>query len=202
MITIFNILFILFFNFSQPNLTITSHPSANLIESPTAECRLSPSQGLIEFIRNTETGPSWKETYETGYYGDGSGHKTYGYGLLYHPLKKNTYMDQHKAHYSRSELNELFIIGVYRRYNIVVDWAHQNNLVLNPNQLDALTSLVYNCGSKVLESGLGDLIKNNPYDPEIIHQWKTISSNLFRKFPGLKKRRLAELGMYYGHYTS
>lgn len=168
----------------------------------TTEPRLGPSQELITFIKNTETGPYWKEIYEIGYYGDGSGHKTYGYGLLYHPLKKNTYMDQYQTRYSRAELDDLFIIGVYRRYNIVIEWARRNNIELNPNQLDALTSLVYNCGSKILESELGTLIKNNPYNPRIISQWKNTSTNLFKKFPGLKKRRLAELGIYYGHYTS
>lgn len=197
---LFNLLFLLFFSPSPPDQTISSHSSANMIEPiPITEYR--PSQELIMFIKNTEAGPYWKDIYEVGYHGDGSGHKTYGYGLLYHPLKKNTYMDQHQTRYSRAELDDLFIIGVYRRYNIVIEWARQNNMEFNQNQLDALTSLVYNCGSKILESELGTLIKNNPYNPEIINRWKNTSGNLFKKFPGLKKRRLAELNMYYGYYT-
>lgn len=129
---------------------------------------------------------------------DAKGHKTFGYGLLYHPDTKQ-YMDEIKTSWTQSELEELYKKTVDNKVNVVKNWAKENNLTLNNNQIKALTSAIFNFGDKFLNWSVAQRIVKNPNDKKIYTAWAKFSDHQANKYPGLVKRRRKEADIYFGN---
>jgi GH24 family phage-related lysozyme (muramidase) len=108
-------------------------------------------------------------------YKDANGHRTFGYGLLYHP--NGNYMDQVKSEWTQTELEQLYKQTVDNTRNKVLKWAKSKNVALKDNQIDALTSAVYNFGPKFLEWSVAKRIAANPNDEKIYDAWAKFSDH-------------------------
>ena len=135
---------------------------------------------------------------------DAGGHLTFGYGLLRHP-DNGAYMDTIKRVWTQEELENLYQKTISKTTNKVINWASQNKLNLNQNQVDALVSMAYNRGTKFLSNPekpldiqLNNLIRQNPNDPQIHNVWSSISNAYAKKYPGLITRRRKEADWYFG----
>lgn len=128
-------------------------------------------------------------------YKDAKGHRTFGYGLLYHPNGK--YMDQVKSEWTQQELENLYKQTVDNTKNKVLKWAKSKNITLKENQIDALTSAVYNFGPKFLEWSVAKRIADNPNDEKIYDAWAKFSDHQAAKYPGLVTRRKQEADRYF-----
>lgn len=128
-------------------------------------------------------------------YKDANGHRTFGYGLLYHP--NGNYMDQVKSEWTQTELEQLYKQTVDNTRNKVLNWAKSKNIKLKENQVDALTSAVYNFGPKFLEWSVARKIAKNPNDESIYEAWARFSDHKASKYPGLVKRRKKEADRYF-----
>lgn len=163
------------------------------------------SQEMLEHISMYETGHKFGYTMPSkdlnGYdNGDAGGHKTYGYGLLYHPTE-GKYMDQVKSQWTQQELEGLFLASVAKRVQKVQSWAQSNGISLTQPQIDAIVSACYNFGDGFLTQeskckGTGPLIAQNPNNPQIIETWSHGSDSQASKYPGLVKRRNFEAQWY------
>lgn len=128
-------------------------------------------------------------------YKDANGHRTFGYGLLYHP--NGNYMDQIKSEWTQTELEQLYKYTVDNTRNKVLKWAKSKNVALEDNQIDALTSAVYNFGPKFLEWSVARRIAANPNDEKIYDAWAKFSDHQAAKYPGLVTRRKQEADRYF-----
>lgn len=128
-------------------------------------------------------------------YKDANGHRTFGYGLLYHP--NGNYMDQVKSEWTQTELEQLYKQTVDNTRNKVLKWAKSKNVALKDNQIDALTSAVYNFGPKFLEWSVAKRIAANPNDEKIYDAWAKFSDHQAAKYPGLVTRRKQEADRYF-----
>lgn len=128
-------------------------------------------------------------------YKDANGHRTFGYGLLYHP--NGNYMDQVKSEWTQTELEQLYKQTVDNTRNKVLKWAKSKNIALEDNQIDALTSAVYNFGPRFLEWSVARRIAANPNDEKIYEAWAKFSDHQADKYPGLVKRRKKEADRYF-----
>ena len=126
---------------------------------------------------------------------DAGGHKTFGYGLLYHPNGK--YMDQIKSEWTQQELEDLYKQTVNNTRNKVLTWAQSKNVDLKDHQIDALTSAVYNFGPDFLNWSVARRIATNPNDEKIHAHWSGFSNHQADKYPGLVKRRKKEADRYF-----
>jgi len=158
------------------------------------------SDGMIDFICQYETGHKfgYKMTSKdlNGYdLHDAKGHKTFGYGLLYHPNGK--LMDTIKACWTQKELEEIFLLYATAISRKIDKWIEQNKIKLNQNQKDAITSACYNFGYGFLNKQICKTIIANPNNPEIRNTWSHLSDVQGRKYPGLIKRRQAEARWYF-----
>jgi len=158
------------------------------------------SDGMINFICQYETGHKFGYTMTpkdlNGYdLHDAGGHKTYGYGLLYHPSGK--YMDSIKKVWSQKELEGLFLEHAKLTSNKIDNWAKTNKVTLNQNQKDAIVSGCYNFGLGFLNKQICKLIAANPNNPTIRNTWAHLSDIQGKKYPGLIKRRQAEARWYF-----
>jgi hypothetical protein len=93
------------------------------------------SDDMFNAISKYETGKNFKYSMSdkdtNGYdLGDAKGHKTFGYGLLYHPETGN-YMDSTKLAYSQTELEDLYCQSASKRVDKVKSWASKKNISLN-----------------------------------------------------------------------
>ena len=158
------------------------------------------SDGMINFICQYETGKKFGYTMTAkdlnGYdLHDAGGHRTYGYGLLYHPSGK--YMDSIKKVWSQKELEELFLDHAKLTSSKIDKWAATNKVTLNQNQKDAIASGCYNFGLGFLNKNICKLIAANPNNPAIRNTWAHLSDVQGKKYPGLIKRRQAEAKWYF-----
>jgi len=158
------------------------------------------SDSMINFICQWETGHKFGYTMTSkdlnGYdLHDAGGHKTYGYGLLYHPSGK--YMDSIKKVWSQKELEGLFLEHAKLTSNKIDNWAKTNKVTLNQNQKDAIVSGCYNFGLGFLNKQICKLIAANPNNPAIRNTWAHLSDVQGKKYPGLIKRRQAEARWYF-----
>jgi GH24 family phage-related lysozyme (muramidase) len=162
------------------------------------------SDGMLSFICFYESGHQfgYKMTDKdlNGYdLHDAGGHKTYGYGLLYHPVSKK-FMDTIKKVWTQQELEILFKIHAKATSNKIDSWAQRNNVKLNQNQKDAIASACYNFGPGFLNKGICKLIAKNPNNPAIKNVWAHLSDAQGKRYPGLIRRRQAEANWYFGQY--
>lgn len=158
------------------------------------------SDGMLTFICQYETGHKFGYTMTAkdlnGYdLHDAKGHKTYGYGLLFHPNGK--YMDTIKKTWTQSELEELFMIHAKTTSDKIDKWAVINHVKLNQNQKDAIASGCYNFGFGFLNKQICKMIIANPNNPAIRNTWAHLSDVQGKKYPGLIKRRAAEAKWYF-----
>lgn len=158
------------------------------------------SQEMLDQICQWETGHSYGYTMSSkdlqGYdLGDAKGHRTFGYGLLYHP-SYGSYMDTVKNAFSQSELESLYLVMVSKFAKQVDQWASKNSIGLSQPQKDAITSAVYNFGPRFLTRNIGQMIASNPNNPDIINAWTHASDKQGAKYPGLLRRRAAEAQWY------
>lgn len=124
------------------------------------------------------------------------GHKTFGYGLLYHPdgtNEKNKFMDQWKPRYTQEELQQLFRKTVNKKSAELSKKLKQLNIKLSQNQFDAVISAIYQLGSNGFFNKAGkaiwDAICSNPLNPKIIEVWKAAT-------PKFSRRRNDEANLY------
>ncbi len=158
------------------------------------------SIGMINFICQYETGHKfgYKMTAKdlNGYdLHDAKGHRTFGYGLLYHPNGK--LMDTIKQSWTQTELEQLFLQHAKDTSNRIDSWAKQNKVKLNQNQKDAIASGCYNFGYGFLNKQICKIIIINPNNPAIRNTWSHLSDVQGKKYPGLIKRRQAEARWYF-----
>jgi len=163
------------------------------------------SDGMLNLICKFETGNNFGYTMSikelNGYdLGDAHGHKTYGYGLLTHPINKQ-YMDDIKSSWTQQELQELYKIHAVQTSNQIDKWASSRNIQLNQYQKDAIASACYNFGLGFLNKPIAKLIAQNPNDPQIPNIWAHLSDVQGSKYPGLIKRRQIEASWYAGTLT-
>ena len=159
------------------------------------------SDGMINFICQYETDHKFGYTMTSkdlnGYdLKDAKGHKTYGYGLLYHPVNQK-FMDSIKQTWTQKELEELFLEHVKIISKKIDAWATKNKVKLNQNQKDAIASACYNFGYGFLNKQICKLIIANPNNPNIRNTWAHLSDVQGKKYPGLIKRRQAEARWYF-----
>lgn len=77
-------------------------------------------------------------------------------------------------------------------------WLTMLDLKLNENQFSALISLIYNIGQgNFLKSPVYKLIKVNQSDPAIKNAFLRHVYAAGKKLPGLEKRRLEEIELYF-----
>ena len=163
------------------------------------------SDGMLNFICKYETGHSFGYSMTAkdlnGYdLGDAKGHKTFGYGLLYHP--NGNYMDSIKGSWSQQELENLFKIHAKEVSDKIDNWKTKKGVNINQNQKDAIASACYNFGLGFLSKPICNMIAQNPNNPAIKESWSHLSDSQGKRFPGLIKRRQAEANWYFGIYTS
>jgi len=127
--------------------------------------------------------------------GDAQGHKTFGYGLLYHP--DGGFMDMRQSSYTQQELENLYKHSVKKFVTNVKNWVQKNGLSLNQNKIDAITCACYNFGMGFLNKNIAKMIINNPNDPNIKEVWTHLSDAQGHKYPGLLKRRALEANWYF-----
>ena len=159
------------------------------------------SDGMINFICQYETGHKFGYTMTVkdlnGYdLHDAGGHKTYGYGLLYHPTTQK-FMDTIKKTWTQKELEGLFLEHAKQASTKIDNWAKTNKVTLNQNQKDAIASACYNFGFGFLNKNICKLIAANPNNPAIRNTWSHLSDVQGKKYPGLIKRRQAEAKWYF-----
>lgn len=159
------------------------------------------SDDMFNAISKYETGKNFKYSMSdkdtNGYdLGDAKGHKTFGYGLLYHPETGN-YMDSTKLAYSQTELEDLYCQSASKRVDKVKSWASKKNISLNQNQVDSLVCACYNFGNGFLNKNICKTIAKNPNDFQtIVNEWSHLSDKQGVKYPGLIKRRKFEAEWY------
>jgi len=163
------------------------------------------SNGMLNFICKYETGHPFGYSMTAkdlnGYdLGDAKGHRTFGYGLLYHPNGK--FMDSIKGSWSQQELENLFKIHAKEVSDKIDNWKIKKGANINQNQKDAIASACYNFGIGFLNKSICNMIAQNPNNPAIKESWVHLSDAQGRKYPGLIKRRQAEANWYFGIYTS
>ena len=124
------------------------------------------------------------------------GHRTFGYGLLYHPdgtNEKNKFMDQWKQKWTQEELQELFRKTVNKKSAELSKKLAQNNIQLGQNQFDAIISAIYQMGSNGFFNKAGkalwDAIRSNPNSPNVLKVWTSIT-------PKFSRRRADEANLY------
>jgi lysozyme len=77
-------------------------------------------------------------------------------------------------------------------------WLINLNLKIDENQFAALISLIYNIGQgNFLKSPVYKLVKANPNDPAIKLAFMRHVYAAGKKLPGLEKRRLEEIELYF-----
>lgn len=77
-------------------------------------------------------------------------------------------------------------------------WLTNLNLKIDENQFSALISLIYNIGQgNFLKSPVYKLVKENPNDPAIKLAFLRHVYAAGKKLPGLEKRRLEEIELYF-----
>ena len=172
---------------------------AGLSSGDPGETGLSP--GMLSFICQYETGHQFGYTMTAkdlnGYdLGDAGGHKTYGYGILYHPVSQK-FMDTIKPSWTQQELENLFKVHAKSTSNKIDAWAKRNNITLKQAQKDAIASGCYNFGAGFLNKSVCKMIAKNPNDPAIKNVWAHLSDAQGKKYPGLIKRRQAEANWYF-----
>ena len=159
------------------------------------------SDGMINFICQWETGHKFGYTMTSkdlnGYdLKDAGGHRTYGYGLLYHPTTQK-FMDTIKKVWTQKELEQLFLEHAKQASKKIDSWATTNKVKLNQNQKDAIASGCYNFGYGFLNKQICKMIIANPNNPAIRNTWSHLSDVQGKKYPGLIKRRQAEAKWYF-----
>lgn len=159
------------------------------------------SEGMINFICQWETAHKFGYTMTSkdlnGYdLHDAGGHKTYGYGLLYHPITQK-FMDTIKKTWTQKELEGLFLEHAKQASNKIDKWSTNNKVKLNQNQKDAIASACYNFGFGFLQKQICKIIIANPNNPTIKNTWSHLSDVQGKKYPGLIKRRQAEAKWYF-----
>ena len=154
-------------------------------------------QGISQFESGKPFGYTMSDKDLNGYdLGDANGHRTFGYGLLYHPNGK--YMDQVKSTWTQSELEDLYKQTVSNMQRKVDQWSNKHNITLTKNQRDAITSACFNFGPGFLNKNIAKKIAKNPNDPSIYEDWANLSNKQGQKYPGLIKRRQKEANWYFG----
>lgn len=159
------------------------------------------SQGMINFICQYETGKKFGYTMTSkdlnGYdLHDANGHKTFGYGLLYHPTTQR-FMDTIKKSWTQKELENLFLEHAKQVSKKIDSWSNTYKVKLNQNQKDAIASGCYNFGYGFLNKTICKMIIANPNNPNIRNTWAHLSDIQGKKYPGLIKRRQAEAKWYF-----
>ena len=182
------------------NNSISIDDMKNVNIGPITSCGLS--KAMVMMISKYETGHEYgyKMTNKdlNGYdLGDAHGHKTFGYGLLFHPTSK-TYMDSIKKRWNQQELEQLYLLSLKKYSDKVRSWASSIKPNLNQNQIDAITCASYNFGIGFLNSPICKLIKMNPNDQRIYSIWCHYSDKQGKKYPGLITRRHTEAAWYFG----
>ena len=127
---------------------------------------------------------------------DAGGHKTFGYGLLMHPIIQK-FMDTIKKVWTQKELEQLFLQHVKQASTKIDNWTKANKVILNQNQKDAIASACYNFGFGFLQKQICKIIAANPNNPAIRNTWSHLSDVQGKKYPGLIKRRQAEARWYF-----
>ena len=159
------------------------------------------SDGMINFICKYETGKQFGYKMPAkdlnGYdLKDANGHKTFGYGLLYHPTTQK-FMDTIKKTWTQKELEQLYLEHARLISKNIDSWAATNKVKLNQNQKDAMASACYNFGLGFLQKQICKTIAANPNNPEIRDSWSHLSDKQGKKYPGLITRRKAEAQWYF-----
>ena len=170
-------------------------------QAPSSDNNVGISAGMINFICQYETGKKFGYTMTAkdlnGYdLHDAGGHKTFGYGLLYHPTTQK-FMDTIKKVWTQKELEQLFLQHAKQASTKIDNWAKANKVTLNQNQKDAIASACYNFGFGFLQKQICKIIATNPNNPTIRNTWSHLSDVQGKKYPGLIKRRQAEARWYF-----
>lgn len=163
------------------------------------------SKPMVNQISKWETGHDFglplKEKDLSGYnLKDAGGHKTFGYGLLYHPSGK--FMDEVQERYTQKELENLYLDRIEKKAETVKSWENKNSINLNQNQRDSLISATFNFGNGFLTNKgkpyteTVEMIKENPNNPKIPLKWEHISDAQGKDYPGLIDRRKMEAMWY------
>jgi GH24 family phage-related lysozyme (muramidase) len=180
---------------------IILQPASETPKEEPAPNEVGISDGMINFICKYETGKQFGYKMPAkdlnGYdLRDAGGHRTFGYGLLYHPTNQK-YMDTIKKSWPQKELEQLFLENLKQTSKKIDSWAATNKVKLNQNQKDAMASACYNFGMGFLQKNICKTIKANPNNPAIRETWSHLSDVQGKKYPGLITRRKAEAKWYF-----
>ena len=111
-------------------------------------------------------------------------------------------MDQVKSRWTQRELEALYVTRVQQFSSKVRNWASKKGLQLAQNQIDAITSAVFNYGQGFLtmpKYKVCALIANHAPMQTVWSIWSTLSDR--SSLSGLKKRRRWEANWYIGKKT-
>ena len=183
-----------------PFTTFASHASAQSLDNlqdRTAKSKMLASGSNLSVLPDTLNLVKHYEGFRSYAYLDTSGLPVVGYGLS-RIDGKNVVLGQH---ITPAQADIALERELYRIQNIVKSHVQ---VKLNPYQLGALTSLVYNAGTRVLTNSTlirklnaGDYIGAAKEFP----RWnKANRGGRLVVFPGLTKRRLAEQKLFLTPY--
>ena len=80
-------------------------------------------------------------------------------------------------------------------------YLNGHELAINQNQFDALVSFIYNVGTgSFSSSSLLRKVRVNPQDNSIMDEFLRWVYSKGRVLPGLQRRRLAEMKLYFSNY--
>ena len=136
---------------------------------------------------------------------DCKGTATIGYGTTKYPNGKKVTLQDKPVTEKQAERYLIhsmgFIIQGINKFMATKEKVDKkgNPIILNQNQIDALTSAGYNVGrSRLLNSQLYTVATRDPNNPKIRALFKTLNKpEEHKNFPGLMKRRMAEADLYF-----
>ena len=153
----------------------------------------------MEIDRLTKFIASYEGFSETAYR-DVAGHWTIGYGHKLTP--KEVASGWIHRDLSKMEALNLLEADIDRRRRRVVGWLKDNGSYsgMMSEQIDMITSIVFNAGEVFLSSTAAKKIIKNPDDVSIAYEWIEWTMAGGKRLKGLLRRRLHEISVYFFGY--
>lgn len=172
---------------------VLSKPTEKIIKPEVVKIERirKPSDSLIEFLKG-------EEGYSDKGYDIGDGKITIGWGHA-EDINDSQYKVGQKISKQEAEklLRQDVQVSSESLNRILNDWEKQNiNIDINQDMYDTMVSMIFNMGiGSFRMSNFIQLVKRGEME-KAKEEIKSVSSQMFSKYPGLKKRRKKESEMF------
>ena len=172
---------------------VLSKPTEKIIKPEVVKIERirKPSDSLIEFLKG-------EEGYSDKGYDIGDGKITIGWGHA-EDINDSQYKVGQKISKQEAEklLRQDVQVSSESLNRILNDWEKQNiNIDINQDMYDTMVSMIFNMGiGSFRMSDFIQLVKRGEME-KAKEEIKSVSSQMFSKYPGLKKRRKKESEMF------